>query len=258
MRIQFWNAILVATSAAGFLVAADAPYVGKWKMNPAKSDFGESTVTYEQMPGGVTKATMDGQSYTFKTDGKENPTPWGMTIAVKAIDGKTWEMTDRANGKVINTSTLKLSADDKTMTMASKRVKANGETTNDSMTLQRVSGGPGLPGKWKMKNLNSSAPSTLELSSKGADSLVLKMDEKNVCDARFDGKDYPASGPVWPSGWTCVIAKSGTNGFDVTWKKDGKPMYKATSTASPDGKTLTESGSPAGVAEKFRIVYDRQ
>jgi len=257
MRIQVWNAIPVATSAAGLLAAADTPYAGKWKMNTAKSDFGESTMTYEQMPNGETTVTMDGPSYTFKTDGKENPTPWGMTVAVKAIDGKTWEMLDRANGKVINTTTMKLSTDDKTLTLDSKRVKANGEMTNDSMTMQRVSGGPGLAGKWKMKKLNSSAPSVLDLSAKSADSLTITMDEKNVCDAKFDGKDYPATGPG-PSGWSCSIAKSGAHGFDVTWKKDGKAMYKSTLAASADGKTLIESGSAVGVAEKFKIVYDRQ
>ena len=69
--------------------AADAPYAGKWKMNAAKSNFGESTVTYEQLPGGEMKTTMDGLSYTFKTDGKDNMTPWGMTVAVKAVDAKT-------------------------------------------------------------------------------------------------------------------------------------------------------------------------
>jgi hypothetical protein len=26
-----------------------SPYVGKWKMNPAKSNFGETTVTYEAL-----------------------------------------------------------------------------------------------------------------------------------------------------------------------------------------------------------------
>jgi hypothetical protein len=34
-------------------------------------------------------------------------------------------------------------------------------------------------------------------------------------------------------------------------------MYKSTWTASADGKTLTEKGSPAGVNEPFTVVYDR-
>src|SRR5262249_6246358 len=109
------------------LLAADAPYVGKWKLNPAKSDFGESTVTYEQAAGGAMKATADGQSYTFKTDGKDYPTPWGTVAVWKAIDATSWENTSKTNGKVIGSSTLKLSADGKTLTVDSKNIKATGE-----------------------------------------------------------------------------------------------------------------------------------
>src|SRR3954462_7272135 len=113
-------------------------------MNVAKSDFGDTSITYEQMPGGEMKVTTDCQSYTFKTDGKENATPWGTTIAVKAVDANTWERTEKTNGKVSNTSTMKLSADGKMLSLDSKRVKGDGGISNDSMSFQGVSGGPGL------------------------------------------------------------------------------------------------------------------
>jgi hypothetical protein len=29
---------------------------------------------------------MDGQSYTCQTDGEDNITPWGMTVAWKTVD----------------------------------------------------------------------------------------------------------------------------------------------------------------------------
>ena len=41
-----------AIAAVAAVAAADPPYVGKWKMNPAKSDFGQTTATYEQLPSG--------------------------------------------------------------------------------------------------------------------------------------------------------------------------------------------------------------
>jgi hypothetical protein len=252
------NVLLIAICAGG-LSAADAPYAGNWKMNVAKSDFGESTVTYEKISGGEMKATMDGQSYAFKTDGKDNMTPWGMTMAWKEVDPKTWEVTEKTNGKVTATATMKLSGDGSTLAMDSKRVKADGGTSNDSMTFQRVSGGPGLAGKWKTKNLKTSSPETLSLTPKGSDGLTVSLGNAGgVCDAKFDGKDHPAKGPVWPSGWTCMVAKDGTSGIALTWKKDGKDMYKSTLVASPDGKTLTETGSAAGVNETFKVVYDKQ
>ena len=45
---------------------------------------------------------------------------------------------------------------------------------------------------------------------------------------------------------------------DLTWKRDGKVMFKETLTPSADGKTLTDvSGAPA-TTEKVTAVYDRQ
>src|SRR5436190_20028045 len=187
------NVFLIGMCVCGLSAAADAPYAGKWKMNVAKSNFGDTTVTYEQMAGGEMKATMDGQSYTFKTDGKDNMTPWGMTVAVKAIDAKTWETTEKANGKVMSTGTLKLSADGKMLTMDDKRNKSDGGTSNESMTFERVSGGPGLAGKWKTRKLTSSSPETMSLTPKGSDGLLLSLGNMGaVCDAKLDGKDYPA------------------------------------------------------------------
>lgn len=250
--------VLVITSAA-ILLAADPPFVGKWKLNPAKSDFGETTVTYEQMASGEMKVTGDGQSYTFRTDGKDYPTPWGVTAAWKAVNGNTWENTIKTNGKVTNTATVKLAADGKTLTVDSKSIKATGETSNDSVVYQRLSGVSGLAGKWKTKNVKVGSPGTVNITTSGTDGLTLTyVEEKGSCAAKFDGKDYPATGPIWPSGWTCVMAKSGASALDVTWKKDGKVMYKDTFTTSADGKTLTDLGGAPATTEKIKAVYDRQ
>ncbi len=245
--------------ACALAFAADPPYAGKWKMNAARSDFGSMTITYEQLAGGEIKCTADGQSFTFKTDGKDVMTPWGMTQAWKTVNATAWEVVEKTNGKVSATSTLTLSADGKQLAMASKRVKADGGTSNDTMNFDRVSGGPGLAGKWKTKNLTSSSPETLVLTAKGSDGLAIALgNEGSVCDAKFDGKEHPATGPMWPAGWGCIVARNGANSVNLIWRKDGKDLYKTSLTASADGKTLTENGSAAGVNEKFNVVYDKQ
>jgi hypothetical protein len=110
-----------------------------------------------------------------------------------------------------------------------------------------------------MKNMKASSPETMSLTPKGADGLTVAMgNEGGICDAKLDGKPYPATGPMWPAGWSCVVAKNGANGLDFTWRKDGKDMYKSTMTVSADGKTLTEMSSAPGTGEKIKIVYDKQ
>jgi hypothetical protein len=252
---NLFRGALYAVIASG-LIAADAPYAGKWKMNPAKSSFGDSIITYETMPGGEIKATMDGMSYTFKMDGKDYPTPWGFTSSWKTVDANSWDATSKVNGKVVESGTTKLSADGKTLTVETKAQQADGSTSNNTTVFQRVSGGPGLAGKWKTKNVRTSVPGVIELTAKPDGLTFTYVNDGASCDAKFDGKDYPATGAMFPAGWTCMIAKSGENGLDITWKKDGKALYLSNYTVS--GKTLTELTSATGSGDRVKIIWEKQ
>ena len=77
-------------------------------------------------------------------------------------------MTERTEGKVSMTGSLKVSDDGKTLAMNGKRTKPDGGTSDESLTMTRVSGGPGLAGKWKTKNMNSSSPEMLEITPQAA------------------------------------------------------------------------------------------
>lgn len=258
MQARARCAVLVALLVTTLVAAADLPHAGKWKLNPSKSDFGELTATYELTQAGEIKADFDGMSFVVKPDGKDYPTPWGTTTSWKAVDATTWQTNEKVGDQVTSTSSMKLSADDKTLTIDTKMMKADGGSSDDSMVFRRVSGGPGLSGKWKAKNMTSSAPMIMELAPEGPDGLTLKyVDQGGVCVAKFDGKDHPATGAMWPAGWTCSIAKSGANGLELSWKKDGKLMYKSALTVSDDGKTLSERGGAVTSAEKVKVVYDR-
>jgi hypothetical protein len=251
---------LVFTIAATTAVAtADLPYAGKWKMNPAKSDFGETTVTYEPLPSGEMQATATGQSYKFKMDGKDYPAWFGSDAAWKSLSPTSWQTTWKLKGKVLTTDTLTLSADGKTLTVNSKGTKPNGETIDDTVVSERVAGGPGLAGKWKTKNMKSASPSVLEFAPSGAGGLAFKIVDMGLsCDANLDGKDHPCSGPTLGPGWTVAFANQGARGVDMTVKNNGKLLFKMSYTVSADGKTLTENGTTTGTNEKTKVVYDRQ
>lgn len=254
--LQLAGILVLASSVA----AQSGPaYVGKWKLNTAKSDFGQLTATYEAMPGGGFKATMDGVSYTFTVDGKEAPTPWGTMSSWKAMNATTWEAVNKVNGKLFSTDTVRLSADGKTMTVESKMTQPTGGTSTSTMTFQRVSGGPGLVGTWKAAKMSSTSAAILEIAVKGADGIVLKfLEQQATCDGRFDGKPHTATGPIFPAGWTCTFSKNSPNGFSVAFNKDGKPMYSSTFVVSADGKTLTEDGGAVNTKERTKAVYEKQ
>ncbi len=250
----------IGLALLGFVVsagmAANLPYAGKWKTNLAKSDFGQTTVTIENLPGGEWQNTTFGITYKFKMDGKDYPDNMGGTVAWKAIDAHTWEMVAKANGKVTETDTFKLGADGKTLTDTAKVMKADGGSMENTAVYERVSGGPSLAGKWKTQKV-SGASGTLELTPSGANGLVLKEPNMGMsCDAKLDGKDYPCSGPLLPPGFTVAMSDA-AGSLDLTVKKDGKPFFKADYKVSPDGKMMTETGAAANGQDKIRVVYDR-
>jgi hypothetical protein len=251
----FFGVLALATT----LSAADLPYAGKWKMNPAKSDFGNTTFTYTSLPSGEWESTADGQTYKFKMDGKDYPDAFGSIANWKAVDATTWQLTTKLNGKVITTDTLKVSADDASITITTKGTKPNGEAIDNTITAQRISGSHGLAGKWKTKNLKSNSPAVLELAPSGADGLVYKVADMGLsCDGKLDGKDYPCTGPTLPPGWTVAMTKAGARGLDLLVKKDGKSLYKVTYAVAADGKTLTENGAATATNETVKVVYERQ
>src|SRR6059036_1436777 len=127
MRLHHLLCVVFTAATATAVAAADLPYAGKWKMNLAKSDLGEITVTYEQLPSGEMQATAVGQSYKFKLDGKDYPAIFGNTAAWKSLNPTSWQTTWKLNGKVLTTDTLTLSADGKTLTVNTKGTKPNGE-----------------------------------------------------------------------------------------------------------------------------------
>jgi hypothetical protein len=252
------NALLyVCTAAAAF--AADLPYAGKWKMNSAKSDFGATTITYETLPSGEWQSSADGQSYKFKMDGKDYSDGLGDTTAWKAIDATTWQTTWKLNGKVLNTDTMKVGADGSSLIVNTKGTKPSGAAIDETRAFQRVSGGPGLAGKWKTQNVKISSPGPMEFMPSGGDGLAFKEPEMGFsCESKLDGKDYPCTGPTLPPGWTIAMNKAGARSLDMVVKQNGKPFWKYTFTVAPDGKSMTETGGATATNEKIAVFFDRQ
>ncbi|HUI56422.1 MAG TPA: hypothetical protein VLY04_15715 [Bryobacteraceae bacterium] len=256
MRLRFTISILLA--AIWVMMAAESPFVGKWKLNPAKSQFAGTTTTYEQLPSGEMQMTAEGQSYKFKVDGKDYAAIFGQTAAWKQLDPNTWEVTNKFDGKVLGTDAVKIAADRKTLTVVSKGKKPNGESYDESAAFERVSGGTGLAGKWKSTKVQP-ATEMWDIAPNGDDGLTLTVVDYNAsAKVKFDGKDYPVTGPTMPKNFTLAIKKTGPRSLEMTEKMDGKAVFIDVFTVSADGKTLIDEASAPGSNEKIKAVYDRQ
>jgi hypothetical protein len=120
------------------LSAADSPFLGTWKLNPAKSKSSpgtgmkEMTVTFEKdgqnMKRTATGVDADGnpvkQVATVPWDGKDHKidAPGGptITVAVKPKTDRSLDVTIRADGRVVTSGGLVVSKDGRTMTGTAK------------------------------------------------------------------------------------------------------------------------------------------
>ena len=256
MRITTGIAIAITLGAASILAAADASYIGKWRLNPARSRLVGGTLTIEKTASGTMRFEMSGVSYAFNVDGKEYPTPDGGTASWKALDEKTWEVTIRMNGK--ETAVVKLSLEGNSLSTSASVKKPDGGTIDQMAKFARASGGPGFLGKWKSTEVKVPAMS-MELSMNGTDGLTLRFPEEGtVCTAKFDGKDYPVTGPLVGNKMSFSLKRTGPRSFEMTEKLDGKALYLDRFSVSEDGNSLTNDATSVSAKEAIKVVYDRQ
>lgn len=248
--------IVAATIAVG---AFQSPFVGTWKLNPAKSQFTGTTMSFEQLPSGEMRTTAEGQSYTFRTDGKEYPTPWGAVAAWKQVDPATWEATYKLKNAVMSTDRMTLSPDGKTLTVTSSGTRPDGSSFSNTAVFQRIDGSTGLAGRWRSTKVTISSPETMEFAPATGEGLTWRVPGYKInFDLRFDGKDHAVQGPTVPPNFTIAARSTGPRSFELTQKISGKAVYSGSYTVSADGKTLTAVYTPEGTNEKITAVYDRQ
>lgn len=161
MRTRFVPVVFVALAA---LLAASPnartqstdPWMGTWKVNLARSTYKPGpkptvagTVKMEPMAGGF-KTTIDatnpqGQPTHTETvgkfDGKDNPvtgasTP-NTTAAYKRINGRTFEVMGKVDGKPTVTTRVVVSADGKSLTATQTGKNDRGETVNNVIVAEK-------------------------------------------------------------------------------------------------------------------------
>ena len=237
---------------------ANSPFDGTWHLNTAKSQLAGDTMTFEDAGGGSLKYTDSAQSYTFKPEGGAFTTPMGVERTFKKNGDGTYTSTSRRNRMLLNTSTWKLSADGNTVVIESKGTKPNGDTFHNVTTYVRTSAGTGLVGGWKSTVVKLSSPNTLTLQTDG-DNITLTISAiKATCQAKWDGKDYPATGPTVSEGLTLALTKNGANSFKLVQKFKSKVLVTIRYKVGADGKTMIARGVNGEGKEPFSQVWERR
>jgi hypothetical protein len=135
---------VVAIAAVGMVWAQDDPRIGTWALNLAKSKYTpgppptKEIRTYSAlghtMNVSVESVDLHGNRVSLRYTAGENGKDYPLTglasadaIAMRRIDGRTFEADTKKNGKVIGTTRGEISADGKILMLRFKSISPDGQ-----------------------------------------------------------------------------------------------------------------------------------
>lgn len=257
---HFALTLVLLAASAGAASAADSPFAGTWKLNVEKSTLAGQTLSYTATATGFQFSNGSTVKFDFAIDGKDYPVIPGRTVSWTKRGDNSWDSVYKdGKGTVVSKVHRVLSADGKTMTVVSTDYHADGTTSEETDVRARVSGGPGLAGKWKEVKVSRASDTTIiSVPSPGHIKYEIPS-QKETTEGAVDGSPSHVQGPSVPEGAT--IAWKQVTPTELTWSYavKGIVLAKGTDTVSSDGRSLTSvSWAPGKESEKTSEVYDKQ
>ncbi|MGE5625389.1 MAG: hypothetical protein ACM3ZT_07565 [Bacillota bacterium] len=246
-------ALSVMASAAW---AAEAPFVGTWKLDPSKTTLAD-VMKVESAGGNKYTFDVGGGPETVTADGTDQPGYAGTTVAVTLTGPDSLKFVRKQAGRVLLTAYWKLSQDGSTLNDDFTSFAPDGSPSNVKMVFARTAGTSGLMGTWESTSAAVNFQLTITIQPYDGSGLSLIPTSDKPKNLTFDGKDYPNLSSNAPAGSTYSARRVSARSFEMTDKVDGKVMDTREYVLSPDHKTLTVTIHKTGVRSPNILVFER-
>ncbi len=245
-------ALLTSATSPAKPMPSIARFVGEWRLDRAASRFRGEVTMIEHTPAGYL-FDFGAVSFTLPDDGRFHPTIGGRETMLAAMGAMRWRRAHRIHGHVVDQSTLTVSPDGRTMTIATDGASGPPET------LLRTGPGTGLAGRWRSTRLGINAANTLSLGDAGGGRLRWGSPaDGNFYVVGVDGPPAVDQGVTATSSATLQVGQAADGSLHWTERLNGRPYLIGEDRLSDDGSTLTETVSPARFAdERQTLVYRR-
>jgi hypothetical protein len=242
----------------GTLEAKDDPFVGRWKLNRAKSNLIGMQLKIEDLGANKYKITNGDVSTTITADGTDQDDQFGDTVSIAPEGSTAWKMVIKRGGKVVSSMTHTLLPDGTTQTIKGTDTKPDGSTSDFEVELKRVSGGTGWNGTWEEIKEKDASSHELDIEVYEDTGLTFKSpDYPDTVSMKFDGKDYKETGPEEASGGLFSGKRADEHSLELTFKMKDQILENRKYLVSPDGKILTITTHQPGQPHDQVSVYDR-
>jgi len=222
--------------------SAAAGINGTWKADVSTAKWDQKPDQFLLQNGKYSCQTCT-PPWTVPADGAFHPVaghPYYDEVAIKVVDDKTVQQSTKLKGRDTGGSTIKVSADGKTLGIDfNDKTIANAPPSTGHVEETRVAAAPAgahaISGSWKPSKAQNINQESLTITFK-ADPDVLHMSSPSGTsyDAKLDGTDAPMKGD--PAGTLVSVKKLSDNSFQESDKRNGKVVSVTTFTLTPDGK----------------------
>jgi hypothetical protein len=236
---------------------------GNWKFDVNKIKMPEKPDVY-LLQDGMYHCKTCVPPVDVKADSQDQKVtghPYYDTIAVRVVDDRTVEITDKKDGKTVLTYKTVVSADGKTATTEFSDTTASTEPVTGKGLATRVSNGPSgahlISGSWRETKTESLSDNAAKVTFKvDGDTLNMTSPIGQSYTAKLDGTDAPFKGD--PGITSVSVKRISKNVFEESDKRNGKVISISRITVSPDGKTMTMDISDKEHGTTMQLTADKQ
>jgi hypothetical protein len=256
MKSLFALALLLPVAAL-----AKSPLDGTWITN-VKSITTTGKPDVYDLSNGMYSCSTCVPAYKIKADGSDQAVAGHDYMdheAVKVVNATTVEFTDKKAGKVMQTSSMSVSADGSTLT-GKFTVNVGEKPFTGGFTEKRVAAGAAgshaLSGSWQQGPMTDLSDAARTTKMQSTDNGMKVMWNGQTLDAKFDGKDYAWTNE--PGNTMSSLKKVSDNQIEETDHRGGKLTDVTTFTVSADGKSITTVDNDMIHGTKTTAMLDKQ
>jgi hypothetical protein len=244
----------VASMAASVFWTASDPFVGRWRLDVARStivddmrveDLGSNKYAFN-FEGGATE--------TVVADGTDQPGLPGTTLAVKVKDTHSLTVVRKQDGRTIVSASWKLSQDGRILRDAFTGRQPDGSMLTVNQVFRRMTNTSGFAGTWESTTKPVGLKLELEIkpfANKGLWFVSVGSPRRVI----FDGRDHAAADK---DGATVSGRRRGARVMEYKEKNGGKIQRAREFQLSSDARTLTETLRAAGQKNPDVFVFERE
>jgi hypothetical protein len=200
-----------------------------------------------------------GNPETVVVDGTDQPAGFDTTLAVTIEAPNKWKVIRKKDGNAIITATWELSQDGKTLTDHLTSISSTGTKSSLEEVYDRTAGTAGFAGTWESDSVQVNSVFEFQILPYEEDGLsFISPADQTTKSIKFDGKDYPGSGPSLPKGYTTSGHRVSALTIQLTDKVAGKIVDTRQEDVSSDLKTLTLTVRTMNRSKPSILVFERE